>query len=297
MQTVHKIAFIVCTAALILACGMGGAVATPGHEVATAVASTMGALTSPAPAATATSPAPQGIPVSYKQVSFILPSGLATDAPPETVAVTTEQNGAPWDVAPEHIHFRFSGYNVPAGSFSVNQIDIYPAKDYANANQGANIGLQRLRGLLLDPSAALTNEVLPQVPYFNAASMFAAQAKRIHFQNGDGVRMLTQYGQAVGPVTNNSLFYHFEGLTGDGNYYIVAVLPVNAPFLQSGNDPSAPVPAGGVPFPAITNSMDPKLFEDYFNAVTDKLNSADPAAFQPSLTALDALVQSINVQP
>src|SRR5512146_953157 len=285
---------------LILACALVGTPAPlpSGENVSTIVAATIQALT-PAVSTVAVVPqateaptqAAQGVPVNYKNVSFVLPIAAA----PETVPASSDQNAPPWDAGPEHIHFRFDGYNVPADSFSVTQIDIFPAQPYANANAGGNISLQRLQGVLGNPNAALTNDNLPQVPYFNAASLFAAQVKRIHFQNGDGVRVVSQYGQAYGPVTNNGTFYHFQGLTSDGKYYIIAVLPVEAPFLQNGNDPSAPLPAGGIPFPGYM--ADNTAAENYYQAVSDKLTSTPDDQFTPSLAQLDALVQSINVSP
>jgi hypothetical protein len=302
MRNVRKIMFAAVITAAVLACGLGGTPAVPADNVATIVASTIQALTPIAPAATATTAATaqpaaaQGIPVTYRNVSFTLPLGLAADAAPELVPAATENDGGPWDAAPEHIRFRLDNYSVPANSFSVTRIDIYPAEAYGNANAGANIGLQRLKGMLADPTATLTNQMLPQVPYFNAASMFAANIQRIRFQNGNGVRFVTQYGQAVGPIANNGVFYHFQGLTDDGKYYIIAVLPVELPFLENGNDPNAGVPAGGVPFPGY-NYSDAKYFDDYFKAVTDKMNATDAGVFQPSLAKLDALMQSFAVQP
>ena len=299
MHNARKILFGLAVTVLILACGFGGAAAPTGDEVATVVASTIEALSPVAPDATATTaaPMPPGIPVNYKNVSFTIPAGLAVDAAPQTVSAVSKDNGGPWwDAAPEHIEFRMDGYNVPAGSFSEIHVRVYPAQEYAAANDGANIGLQRLQGLLSSPSVVPTNSTLPQVPYFNAASMFAAQIKRIDFQSGHGLRMITQYGQAVGPIANNGTFYHFQGLTSDGKYYIIAVLPIRASFLQNGNDPSSPLPAGGIPFPG-HNLSGPKYFDDYFKAITDKFDATAPDQFSPSLAALDALVQSLKVTP
>ncbi len=295
MQFVRKIAFLFSTAALILACGLSAA---PSNGVATIVAATLQSLTSSAPAITSTVPpsVPQGVPVTYKNVSFVIPSGLATDATPQTIPAASDQNGPPWDAGPEHIEFTLNNYAVGAGHFSELFIVVYPAQEYADANSGANIGLQRLKALLSNPAADLANKNLPQVPSFNAASMIAAQVKRIKFMNGDGVRLITQYGQAVGPIANNGTFYHFQGLTGDEKYYVIAVLPVEAPFLENGNDPSAPTPPGAVPFPGY-NYSDPKFYDDYFKAVGDKLDATPPDQFSPSLTALDALVRSIRVNP
>ncbi len=309
MQRARNILFIFAITGVIMACALGGATPPSGDNVATIVASTIQALTPASNGATATSEptqaaqptaAPQGIPVSYKNVSFVIPSGLASDAAPQTVPTTTEDNGGPWGVAPEHIEFRLDNYSVGPNSFGNITIGVYPAQAYADANAGANIGLQRLKGVLANPGASLTNSTLPQVPSFNAASMFSAQIKRIHFTDGDGVRSVTQYGQAVGPVVNNGTFYHFQGLTSDGKYYIIAVLPVQAPFLDPGtnmNHPNADLPAGGIPFPGNENMGNQQVYDTYFGAVTDKLNSTPDDQFNPSLGNLDALVQSFKVSP
>ncbi|HEX8993428.1 MAG TPA: hypothetical protein VF784_17240 [Anaerolineales bacterium] len=298
MHKVRNVMLAVAVTGLIMACGLGSAPSGVNSNVATIVAATIQALTPPAPAATQAlqATAPEGIPVNYRNVRFVIPIGLATDAVPELVPVATEDNGGPWDAAPEHIRFRLDNYSAPANSFSVNRIDVYPADAYASANAGANISLQRLKGVLGNPSASLTNTTLPQVPYFNAASMFVAQIHRIHFMDGDGVRTITQYGQAVGPVTNGGIFYHFQGLTSDGKYYVVAVLPVQLPYLQNGSEPNAQAPAGGIPFPG-NNFNNASQYEQYFKAISDKLDGTDSSVFQPPLSQLDTLMQSFQVTP
>lgn len=298
MRRVRNILFALATAGLIMACGLGSAPSASGGTVATAVASTLQALT---PAASTSTPTANdntlaGVPVQYKNVSFTIPTVLAIDAAPMTIAATTEQDGGPWGIAPEHIEFRLDGYNAPANSFNVERIDVYPAEEYSNRYAGANVSLQRLKGALKNPAASLNNDTLPQVPYFNAASMFSAQIKRIHFANGDGIRVVTAYAQSYAAISNDGTFYHFEGLTSDGKYYLIAVLPVQAPILQKSNDPNSQAPAGGVPFPGY-GSTDPATYSDYYNAVTEKLNSVAADQFTPSLEALDALMQSFKVSP
>jgi len=291
---------------LILACGTIATPAPQGNGVATIVAATIQALTSAAPlvplatqsaptqALPTQAPQPNGTPVTLQNVSFVIPNGLASGASGENIAKVDETNGAPWDVAPAHIHFTMNGYNNQLGKFSVADITVYPAQDFAAVSAGATNSLQRLQAILASPAAPLTKDTLPQVPTFNAAQMFAAQVQRINFASGSGLRMVTQYGQAVGPVTNNGTFYHFEGLTSDGKYYVVVVLPIGSPILSSGNDPNAPAPAGGVPFPGYS-SMDIKDYDAYFQAMTDKLNTAGADTFQPSLSQLDVLIQSITI--
>ncbi len=304
MRNFKKVVFIFTMAGLILACSIASAPTTAAPDqqsIATIVAGTIQAITAAAPAATSSIPPTQpaqsaGIPVSFQNVSFIIPNGLASGASSQAIPNNpSDQNNGPWAVAPAHVEFTLSNYNLPADHFSQIIIDVYPAQEYASMYDGAKISLQRLQAALSNPSMPLTNDNLPQVPYFNAASMFVAQVKPIQFKNGSGFRMITQYGQAVGPVVNSGTFYHFEGLTGDKKYYVIAVLPIQAPFLANGNDPNAPAPAGGVPFPGYT-SMNPKDYENYFQAVADKMNAASNDTFSPSLNTLDALIQSISIQ-
>lgn len=287
-------------ALLFSACGVAQTPAPQGDSVATMVASTLQALTQAAPAPTATEVPPtqlSGTPVSYKNVSLVLPNGLASGVSGDTVPQITEQNGAPWEVAPEHIRFTFTAYNNSVGKFSVAEIWIYPMQDLATTTLWMGNSLAKLQAILASPSAPILPKNLPGVPTFNAGQMMAAQVQVIKFQSGSGVRMVTQYGQAVGQISNNGTFYHFQGLTSDGKYYIVAVLPVGAAFLAGGEDPAQSVlPPDGIPFPAM-DSVDLAAFEAYFQAVADKLNATDQSAFTPNLSTLDALIQSITVSP
>ncbi|HUH96780.1 MAG TPA: hypothetical protein VLZ89_05440 [Anaerolineales bacterium] len=296
MKRFKQVLLAVAAAGFILACSIASAARTTPDQasIATIVAGTLQAMT---PAAPTSASRPAGIPVSFQNVGFVISNGLAGGATAQAVPNNPDdQNGGPWAVAPAHIEFTLNGYNLPPGHFSRILIDIYPAQEYASMYDGAKISLQRLRAALLNPAAPLTNDNLPQVPYFNAASMFVAQVKTIQFQNGSGLRMITQYGQAVGPVANNGTFYHFEGLTADGKYYIVAVLPIQAPFLANDDSPAASTPPAGIPFPGY-NQSDPGAYDNYFKAVAEKMNALSNDAFSPSLTSLDGLVQSITIHP
>ena len=296
MHNSQKIILVFAVTSLILACNFSIGPNSQPDNVSTIVAATLQSLATAPSVQTQATPAaePQGIPVTYYNVSFVIPKNLASGSSSQTVPAIDEQNAGPGGSAPQHLEFKLNDYNLPAGYFSQILIDVYPAQDYANAYAGANISLQRLQAFLSNPSTAITRDSLPQVPYFNAASMFEAQVKRIQFKTGTGVRMITQYGQAVGPIANNGTFYHFEGLTSDGKYYIVAVLPIEAKFLISGKDPNAPAPADGIPFPSY-NDTDSSHYDNYFKAVADKMNATPEDAFTPSLATLDSLIESLQI--
>jgi hypothetical protein len=295
-----------------LACGMIVPVTTPSQAgVETIVAETMQALTLIPPAATQTLPAevstvtatgvtvtqpvqPSGVPVSFQNVSFEIPNGLATSANTETVPAVGENDGALWDVAPAYSKFTLMGYPLQ-GKFFEPHIMIYPAQEYAAAQAGAAESISRLQVILASLDIPLTNDALPYLPFANAAQIFFAQPKLLSSQSGLGIRFLTEYAQYFATVNNHDLFYHFQGLTGDGEYYIIAILPVTAPILAADENPESPVPAGGIPFPGYEASE--ADMQAYYENVTKSLDAIDPDSFSPSLSVLDSMISSIQIVP
>ena len=49
----------------------------------------------------------------------------------------------------------------------------------------------------------------------------------------DGVRFITRYAQDVSPVTNQSVFFTFQGLTSDGQHYVSLFWPVDTSSLPN----------------------------------------------------------------
>ena len=279
-----------------------GTIATPTPTqlvdgVGTIVAATMQAYTlaptesvsTPASTEAVTEAATQagGTSVSYEGVSFVIPNGMAANANTEKITAVESNSGAPWEIAPTHLRFTLTEYPLQ-GKFHEPRIFVYPAEEYAQSNPNAAEQINRLKNILA--GATPLQETLPTVPSFNAAAQIAANIKIIPFQNGNGVRSLTQYAQYAAPINNRELFYHFQGLTTDGRYYIIAILPVTAPILPEDEKPEATIPEGGVPIPTDVGANDV-----YYFSVTEKLNSLSSNAFTPSLDALDALIQSILV--
>lgn len=262
------------------------------NEVGTVVAATMQAYTaSPAEAISTqvvTSPAATqeaGNPISSGGVSFVIPGGLAGGANAEMMTAVDSNSGAPWDIAPTHLRFTLTGYPLQ-GKFHEPRLFVYPADEYAQGNPNAAEQIERIKKILAGGTPL--QETLPTVPFFNAAFQIAANIKVIAFQNGGGIRVLTQYAQYAAPINNRELFYQFQGLSGDGKYYLIAILPVNASILPEDEKPDAAIPEGGVPIPTAVgpNSV-------YYFSVTEKLNSLSADAFTPSLNVLDAFIQSI----
>jgi hypothetical protein len=258
-------------------------------QVATIVAATMQALTPTAgePTSAPVVTQPGGEAVSYEYVSFVIPGGLASSAEGQTMTAVETNTSAPWDIAPSHLRFTLTGYPLQR-TFHEPRIFVYPAEEYAQSNASAAEQIDRISKIL--GGTAPMVETLPSVPFFNAAPQIAAQIKIVPFGSGSGIRALTQYAQYAAPINNRELFYHFQGLTRDGSYYIIAILPINAAVLAEDEKTDAPVPEGGVPIPSDAGPNDL-----YYFSVTEKLNAIAPDDFSPSLNILDALIQSILV--
>ena len=238
-------------------------------------------------------PAAAGTPFAFPGGSLVIPPGLAGGASAEIIPAVDEQSGAPWDVAPEYVKITLQGYALE-GKFFQPQLMIYPAAEYSAGSEAAAQSIQSLQAILANPSSPLDANALPHLPFANAAQVFAAQMQPISFKSGQGVRFLTEYAQYVATINNHDLFYHFQGLTGFGEYYVVAILPINAAFLPAESDPASPLPAGGIPFPGY-ETVDESQFDNYYSSVTDLLDRTSPDQFTPSLASLDALIQSLEV--
>jgi hypothetical protein len=277
---------------ITFACTVGrGTAPTQSHDgqVGTVVAATMQALTAAPSEIVSTQPATptNGTSVSFKNVSFVIPSEVAADTNTDTMTAVETNSGAPWEIAPTHLRFTLTGYPLQ-NKFHEPRIFVYPANAYAQVNSGASEQIERLKRALA--GWPLLKETLPTVPFFNAASLIAANIKILTFQNGRGVRELTQYAQYAAPINNRELFYHFQGLTSDNTYYVIAILPMTAPMLAEDEKPEADVPPQGVPIPTDIGPNDV-----YYISVTEKLNSLSPDSYAPSLNKLDEMIQSLTV--
>jgi len=289
--------FLFVLSAVTLACGLPQA-ATPTDPVAmptnTIIAPSETPVQNLEVAVTATEPAAtfEGMAESYGPLSLVLPSGLASGISGNQFPRVEGEGIAPWEVTPDHTQIDLNGYPLQE-KFHQPRIYIYPAQDYAEMFPAAFESIRRLDNILYSPDAPNLNEPLPTVPFFNAGQIFTSNVEAISFQNGGGVRYLTEYAQYTAPVNNHELIYLFQGLTRDGVYYVIAILPITAPGLAETSDPEAPLPADGVVFPDIN---DPNAnYEAYYTAVSNLLNTANPGAFTPTISQLDSLIQSMQI--
>jgi hypothetical protein len=284
----RKILGLIVVLLMTLACGLA-APATPAQPgVETIVAATFQAITAAAPP---TQTPINGSMVSVNNISFVIPTGIGNGVQTEVVQAVPPSDDMPWwEIAPTYNKYQIQGYPL-SGTFHTGTIYVYPVNEYIQVNEDIATLVNDLKTILNSSGQPLPAN-LPFLPAFNAAQMFHSNEQTLTFQNGQGIRFLTQYGQAPYPVNNNSLFYTFQGLTNDGMYYVAAVLPINAAFLSADGNPDTPLPPDGVPF----DWENLENTNQHFELAKQKLNATAPDAFNPTLTSLDALIQSIVIK-
>lgn len=259
-------------------------------ENATEAAEPATAVPAPTIAATPTELPPNLRGVEYQQITFQYDITLAQVVTPTTrTGVPPQPAGPGGDASAANVHFDFGGYTVPAeANFGrLPQINVYDAADFANISPGPNGAAQEisnLQSLLTDRPA--DPELIPFLPQANAVQVFRSQVKYLDFINGAGVSFLTYYAQDVYPITNQNIFYTFQGLTDDGRYYISATFPVQAPILPASYETS---PAAA-DYEAFAND-----YENYLATTIEQLNNLPPTDFLPNLTLLDNLFQTLFV--
>ncbi|HAE58683.1 MAG TPA: hypothetical protein DCG54_04025 [Anaerolineae bacterium] len=236
-----------------------------------------------------------GLARTCENVSMIIPQGLAAEIECQLLPPLSGDEVAPWEATPGHVEIGLSGY-AQADKFHRPRLYIFPVVDLAAVQPGSAENIKRVQTILANPGGQFSKKDLPGVHLFNAGAVFASNIEVLNFQNGAGVRTLTVFGQYYAPANNHDLFYHFQGLTDNGQYYIIAILPTTHPGLQADSNEGSLPPAGEFPaypgFSAAEADM-----ENYYRTTADLLGVAAPETFAPSLADLDALIASIIVTP
>ena len=146
----------------------------------------------------------------------------------------------------------------------------------------------RIDGLreLLATKPDLPADEIPVLPWINAAQVFRAQVSYLDFQNGSGVRFITHYRQDAAPVTDEEIFYTFQGLTDDGAYYVVASFPLSTAVLPD-----------TLSFESQEfREFEQKNYEEYLREQVRVLEVLPSGEFEPDLAILDDIVASLEIQ-
>jgi hypothetical protein len=215
------------------------------------------------------------------ELSLYLDPTLASGYSCETVPESAEGI----EVTPQYTNIKLQGY-VLSGKFFEPHISVFPVQRFTQLlPDQIPTQVTDLQGLI---SGGSTGNSLPLLPIFNAAQVFNAQYRVLPFTSGRGIRFITLYAQYYAPINNHDLFYTYQGLTTDGQFWVAAVLPINNPILPANGD----TPPGGM-----SQEQFAANYVTYLTDLTNQLNSQASDSYSPSLAALDALVSSITIQP
>gem|GEM_PF-1478404 len=189
-----------------------------------------------------------------------------------------------WGFHPDMIEITLVGYSIE-NAYHDPVVRIYPLDELTALDPLYQNRVTELQALLASQNP--NPDSIPFVPIFNAAQIMQAQVTHLAFRNGTGVRFITEYSQAAVPISNDSAFYAFIGLTNDGAYLISATMPINHPLFY---DNMFIEPEEG--WAAFSEN-----FETYIANMETELLAQPDDSFTPVLSALDEMMASFLIPP
>lgn len=165
------------------------------------------------------------------------------------------------------------------GAFAEPVIEVYNTANYSALDPFIAQEIAELQTLLADQPDLTQKPELPYVYVRASAQMLHTQEAYLSFQNGRGIRYLTFYAQNVVTITSKDLFYNFQGFTDDGQFFVRATFPIEITTL-----------------PTERTMPELETYRDYVDALAVEIRQLDPAVFNPLLSHLDQLIQSLTIQ-
>jgi hypothetical protein len=215
-------------------------------------------------------------------LSIYIDPSLAASTTCELIPASTEE----MDLHPQYVNLTLQGYPLQDKFFPAT-ISIYQVQAFADLQP------DYVHGLVTDLQALLAGGVpgqfgLPFLPNFHAAQTFHSNYSLFPFLNGNGIRFLTLYAQYTAPVNNHDLFYTYQGLTADGQYWVSVIMPINLPILPANADNP---PAG------LTWEQFSANYEAYIVDMVAQLEAQPADSFTPTFAALDGMISTIVIGP
>jgi hypothetical protein len=155
-------------------------------------------------------------------------------------------------------------------------------KDFRKTYPKNAQGLRDLRALLKKRPA--NPKETPVLPFPDIGVAFVTKVQYLDFKNGSGMAWLSQWIYEANPINNEELWYVFQGLTKDEKYYVSGEVRMKHPSLPEKAD--------------TRNSQEfSKTYDAYRRKAVPALAKLPDETFQPSLTKLRTMFESIEVTP
>lgn len=195
---------------------------------------------------------------------------------------------------PEHVQINFGVVDPEDRQYGDPVLYVIPVAEYEqkwldNADPAVSNALDQLQLVLsaeLDPIP--TNDI-PVLPFEQVSGEIdlGVQADYLDIKMGSGLRFVGRFVEEPSVVTNDQppLFYIFNGFTPDGIYLISFFYPVSTDALPN----SAEVSEAEIQeFEADSSA--------YLEQVVSELEALSPTDWEPSLTTLDGIINSMEFQ-
>jgi hypothetical protein len=126
-------------------------------------------------------------------------------------------------------------------------------------------------------------DLLPYLPVGPAPRALQARAAYVDAPEVSGVEYVTAFSFDASPFAATDFWYTFQGLSADGAWYVAVDAIIDASMFPD-----------EVTAQDARETSDARRYARYLTESQATLDTADPSAFDPSLTSLQALVQSLT---
>lgn len=163
-------------------------------------------------------------------------------------------------------------------------LDIYDARDGEQA-QWPRQTLAQLRQWIAQGAASMQD--WPFLPFVDAHAQHTTAQRDLRFDSGKGIRVVAQFVVENGPAYRDQFDYLFQGLSDDGEYFVLLTVPVTIDGLASDSDKSH------LGFEVERVYADADTYRRYSEAVAAWFDSG-AAHPQPAPERLDELLASLR---
>jgi hypothetical protein len=219
--------------------------------------------------------------VEFNGISLCYDPAIAQGTSTSVLPAATSLDN-PWYNVPQIEQIDFTNY-VTGEKFHSPRVMVFSVAEYKAVYERAEETISKLQQYIAN-KPNIPADAIPFLPTWNAAQLFRIMPAFISFQNGQGIRFLAEYGQYSAPVNNTDLFYTFQGITNDGNYYVSIILPVTHPSLPADYNVDA----------ALQQELIDN-YQGYLDGIIPALSAQPLDSFSPNIALLDAMIQSMTI--
>jgi hypothetical protein len=242
----------------------------------------------------------EGPRVQYEGISFEYNPKILGKVTMEIVEEQMLENPdeKPDGVAPRHVRFQFED----GPQYWKGFLEVYPLNEFErmyavnpDSENWMRKDIEGLKKVIIDKNFRHAGEI-SYLPYMDAVQSFQTNVKLSDFSKGNGIFFVTYISTEAALINNDHLRYVFEGISNDGQHYVVAEMPVSVDFLP--NEPPDQFEGyknkyyfEDYPSP---DAIKPR-YKKYVAGITRRLQKMRPNQFHPSLLELERIIGSLKI--